>query len=254
MRLLKTIALSFAMFSAIPLPTKKIEWSEENMRYMLCSFSLVGVVIALVWLAADYVFARYFPSSQMLRAAILTAIPVLITGGIHLDGFCDTVDALSSHREREKKLEILKDSHCGAFALIYTSLYLVVYAFAVCDIKKIDVPLCAVFVLERLLSALSVATFPLAKSSGLVHTFASASAKRIVAFFCALCFVLLSSALIVFYALSGFAVVATSFVVFIGYYVIAKKEFGGITGDISGAFVQVTEICAMIVYCFVKSL
>ena len=45
-------------------------------------------------------------------------IPVLVTGGIHLDGLLDTADALSSWQTRERRLEILKDSHAGAFAII----------------------------------------------------------------------------------------------------------------------------------------
>lgn len=50
--------------------------------------------------------------------AVLILIPVLITGGIHLDGLLDTADALSSYKTKEEKLEILKDSHAGAFAII----------------------------------------------------------------------------------------------------------------------------------------
>ena len=51
-------------------------------------------------------------------AVILTVIPVFVTGGIHVDGLLDTSDALSSWQERTRRLEILKDSHAGAFAII----------------------------------------------------------------------------------------------------------------------------------------
>lgn len=44
--------------------------------------------------------------------------PGSVTGGIHLDGLLDTADALSSYKTKEEKLEILKDSHAGAFAII----------------------------------------------------------------------------------------------------------------------------------------
>ena len=44
---------------------------------------------------------------------------------IHMDGFLDTMDALNSYGSREKKLEILKDSRTGAFAVIGFGLYLV---------------------------------------------------------------------------------------------------------------------------------
>ena len=58
-------------------------------------------------------------------------MPVAVTGGIHLDGYADTSDALSSYGDREKKLEILKDSHCGAFAVIRLCSYFVAY-FGLC--------------------------------------------------------------------------------------------------------------------------
>ena len=45
-------------------------------------------------------------------------IPLVITGGFHVDGFMDTVDAIRSYRSKEEKLEILKDPHIGSFAVI----------------------------------------------------------------------------------------------------------------------------------------
>ena len=51
------------------------------------------------------------------------AIPLMITGGFHVDGFMDTMDAFHSYQEKEQKLNILKDSHIGAFAAVsYTHL------------------------------------------------------------------------------------------------------------------------------------
>ena len=61
------------------------------------------------------------------QAAGFALIPVWITGGIHLDGYADTCDALSSYGDREKKLEILKDPHCGAFAVIRLCSYFLAY-------------------------------------------------------------------------------------------------------------------------------
>lgn len=43
----------------------------------------------------------------------MTLLPLIVSGGIHLDGLVDTADALYSRRETEKKLEILKDPHVG---------------------------------------------------------------------------------------------------------------------------------------------
>lgn len=62
---------------------------------------------------------------NVVFAGVMTLLPVLVNGGIHMDGFLDTMDALNSYGSREKKLEILKDSRTGAFAVIGFGLYLV---------------------------------------------------------------------------------------------------------------------------------
>ena len=72
---------------------------------------------------------------KMCFAFVGLAIILLVTGGIHMDGYMDTMDALHSYGSREKKLEILKDSHIGAFAVIMTVLYVLIAAGAYSEIK-----------------------------------------------------------------------------------------------------------------------
>ena len=114
--ILESMIITFSMYSKIPMPN--IDWKKENMKYAMCFFPLVGLVIGIIMAAWMYL-AKFLAIGSILFAGIATIIPVIITGGIHIDGFCDTVDARSSHQSREKKLEILKDPHIGAFALIY---------------------------------------------------------------------------------------------------------------------------------------
>ena len=104
MNFFQTIAVAFAMFSAIPCPQP--EWTEKNMRYSLCAFPLIGAVSGLLcwgWVA----LMGYVGGSVLLQAGGLCAIPVLVTGGIHLDGYADTSDALGSYGSPEKKREII---------------------------------------------------------------------------------------------------------------------------------------------------
>ena len=77
--------IAISMYSKIPMPN--VEWTEERMRYVMCFFPLVGIVqgAALgLWLhlALDVL-------NLSVGAAALTgaAIPLLVTGGIHMDGF-----------------------------------------------------------------------------------------------------------------------------------------------------------------------
>ena len=186
MIVLQTIAVAFAMFSAIPVP--QFDWNEKNMRYAMCAFPLIGVVIGLLWFLCGVL-----PLPGAARAAGFCLIPVWVTGGIHLDGYADTCDALSSYGGREKKLEILKDPHCGAFAVIRLCTYFLAYfCFAFCIRFSPRVGLCwtLALVLERALSGFAVAAFPLAKNTGLAHTFATAAdrvrVRQVLAALCAM--------------------------------------------------------------------
>lgn len=124
MTVLQTIAVAFAMFSAVPVP--QFDWNEKNMRYSLCAFPLVGVLCGVLWCVC-----ASLPLPAMVRAAGFCLIPIWVTGGIHLDGYADTCDALCSYGDTQKKLDILKDPHCGAFAVIRLCSYFVAY-FALC--------------------------------------------------------------------------------------------------------------------------
>ncbi|MBR4600000.1 MAG: adenosylcobinamide-GDP ribazoletransferase [Treponema sp.] len=270
MSFLKSVLLAFSMFSTVPVP--RIEWNQKNMRYMMCAFPLVGLLTALlcaVWFLFGiqllYVWKKPLPLPFF--ALVFTLIPILVSGGIHLDGFMDTCDALASHASQEKKLEILKDSHSGAFAVLGCVLYILsFYVLSFCLYSRFygetpspgfpnlfarfynSLPVLCIFFLSRLLSAFAVATFPIAKNSGLVHTFASASARRFTAIWTYVWFFLISAALIYFFRLIGIALVASSLSVFCFYYITAVKNFGGITGDTAGWFLQMCEIFDLAIF------
>ena len=166
-----------------------------------------------------------------------------------MDGFMDTMDAFHSYRPREKKLEILKDSHIGAFAVIMLVVYGIIYigAFSeVADPKLLKI-VCGGFFLARCLSGISVVTFPSAKKDGMLYLFASSSQKTIVKWslylqgIACICFMLWQS----LYA--GILVVVAAFLAFVYYYHRTKKELGGITGDTAGYFVLICEASMMIV-------
>ena len=235
MIVLQTIAVAFAMFSAIPVP--QFDWNEKNMRYAMCAFPLIGAVCGALWYLCGAL-----PLPALVRAGGFCLIPVWVTGGIHLDGYADTCDALSSYGGREKKLEILKDPHCGAFAVIRLCSYFLAY-FALCTAVQFTprIGLCwtLALVLERALSGLAIASFPLARSTGLAHTFASAADRKAVRSVLLVLAGLLCAALVL---LGGGALVLAVLLVFWRYRVVSDRQFGGITGDLAGWFLQKAEL------------
>ena len=187
----ETIAAAFSMFSALPVPC--VEWTGKNTRWLLAAFPLVGTVIGgLCW--GWVVLCGWLSLPDIMRGAGLTLIPVLVTGGIHLDGYADTWDALSSHAPPEKKQEILQDPRLGAFAAIRLCCYFTADFALWTALPRYDGPLfLLLFCLSRTLSGLSVAAFPLAKDTGLAHNFAKAADKKKLRIFLSLLTVLLAA-------------------------------------------------------------
>ena len=120
MTTLRALVIAFSMYSQIPMP--QFTWQDKEMKYAFCFFPWVGATIGgitMFW----WWFCGKFSVGNVAFAMIGTAIPLAVTGGFHVDGFMDTMDAFHSYQPREKKLEILKDSHIGAFSVICLVLY-----------------------------------------------------------------------------------------------------------------------------------
>lgn len=90
-----------------------------------------------------------------------------------------------------------------------------------------------------------MAGFPLSKNTGLAHTFAQSSDRTTVRIILTVLFMAVSAALAVFFGVRGLFAVAAALLVFARYYVVAKKEFGGITGDLAGWFLQRCELAML---------
>ena len=249
MRILRSIAVAFAQYSRIPVP--RFEWREEDMTYSLSAFPLVGAVTAALFCAA-FMLCRRFALPDTAAALLLTAVPLLVTGGFHADGFMDVADALSSYRTKEEKLAILKDPHIGAFAVIRLAICGLIFIASLITLIASDEPqgliMCtaACFVLARSLSAVSVLTFRSARNEGMLYYEAASAAKgRSVNLTFSFLWAALASAVMIYYGkTAGIAGIAAAVLSFVWYKYKSYKEFGGITGDTAGYFVVICETAA----------
>lgn len=251
MKLLKPLIIAFSVYSKIPM--LQFEWKEEDMKYVLCFFPWVGAVIGGVVYLWNWL-CDTFGIGELCYVLIGAAVPLFVTGGFHVDGFMDTMDAFHSYQPKERKLEILKDSHIGAFAVIMLAVYGMFYLAAFSEITDTSLLriVCSGFFLARCLSGIGVVSFPAAKKEGMLFWFAS-NAQRVIVkgvlyVQCAACiaFMLIQS----FFA--GITIAAAAFFVLVYYYFRCKKEFGGITGDTAGYFLVLCEGVIMAVAAFIN--
>lgn len=239
MNLIRSFFIAFSMYSKIPMP--RTDWTKEAMRYAMCFFPVIGAVIG--GLLSLWICLTGDSTGSLFRASVAVLIPLIVTGGIHLDGLLDTADALSSYKTMEEKLEILKDSHTGAFAIIVGCAWFILSLGVWSEVRPEMMPVLAVsFVLSRALSGLAVVVFPKAKNTGLAATFSEMAVKRTVAL--TMCgFLLLFGALAIWLdPVYGVPMDLAAGLVFFYYYWMSKKKFGGITGDLAGFFLTVSEL------------
>lgn len=249
MSALRAIAAAFACFSRIPMP--RVRWDDATMRYLMAAFPLVGAVIGGFELLWGWV-SGLLAIGQLLYAAGLALIPIALTGGIHLDGFADVVDARSSHAEPERKRAILKDPHVGAFAIIGIGSYLVGYLALASELVPEQLPLLALaHVVSRCLAGLAVVSFRSSKKEGMFASMGGAADRRLVRVVLVGTFVLVSATLLILRPWEGAACLASAVLLLLWVRRMAEREFGGMSGDLSGYYLQLAELAMLACLVFV---
>ena len=242
--MLRSVLRAFSIYSRIPVP--RADWNGENMRYAICFLPLVGAVIGAAQGLLFFCLSG-LPCGPVFRGALLTALPVIVSGGIHLDGFLDTCDAIHSYKSREERLQILRDPHAGAFAVLCGVVYGLLEMGVWSEAKSGTIALlCMTFVLSRSLSAWTALTFPKAKKDGMLRQEtdpvpAAAPAAMLVTT------ALVCAAMLRIRLVPGLCAVAAAAVTLLYYRKMAMRDFGGITGDLSGWFTQTCELVTALV-------
>ncbi len=243
--MIKSLIVALSMYSSIPMP--HTQWTQKNMQYALCFFPVIGLIQGAIVALLHWLSSALNLSPVLFGVLVLVCIK-LLTGGIHMDGYCDTMDALASNSGRDKMLEIMKDPHVGAFGAMALMLYLLLNAAlfheVVWNLQSL-VAFAAVSTLSRALSGLAVVCFPCAKNSGLAYLFANNANKANVrnALIAVGCTVSILTCLIAGWL--GLVSVAATCAVFVFYYYFTKRKLGGITGDTAGWFVCTAEAWAL---------
>ena len=164
---IKTINMCLSMFTIfyIPCPT----WDEKLRSSMLTVFPLVGVYLGIIFCILFHILVVFIDKINIyFIALILSLYPYISTGFIHLDGFMDVVDAISSCGNHTKMINILKDSHVGSFAVIktiilflasYISLLTILLKTCIYRLYDLNVVLTLIFitmVISRVLSSIAL--------------------------------------------------------------------------------------------------
>lgn len=244
-RLLTAFNMAFGMFCAVPLP--KNRWDDAAAPLILPLFPFVGLFIGGLWFGFVWLL-RFWNLPLMLIAAVMMLVPPLLTGFIHLDGYMDTNDAILSRRPMEEKRKILKDPHTGAFAVIALAcLFILAFAASHGILERDKNLLLLIFIppFSRCLSALGLLFGKTMPSSGYGAFFkkdTGLSQKFVLIVFG----VLTLLAAFAFCGWVGPAVLGTGAAAFFLSFLTAYRQLGGVSGDVSGYALTISECAALI--------
>lgn len=244
MKWMKSFVLAFSMYSRIPMP--QLEFKEGDGKYSFCFFPFVGAVIGVLeflWFG----LCRHAAGSGVTQTGavcIAAAIPLVITGGFHIDGFLDVTDALSSYRNTDEKKRILRDPHIGAFAVIGFAAAGLIFVGCLSQIQTAK-EVCffaGSFALARIFSGLAAFYLPkFDEEDNLAQTVAMQDRKTVLAvLWLELLLWMCGFGLLALVTMA--AEMAAAALVFCYYRWKMMKEFGGTVGDTAGWYVVVQEV------------
>ena len=172
MKLVRGIVAALSIYSRIPMPRLNLE--KEDMKHCLLFLPIVGIIICGCEMGV-FELCKLIGVHDMVLAFILVLIPIFITGGFHIDGLMDVMDAKGSFGSIEEKQRILSDPHIGAFSVIGLVKYGLIYIAAtilICSSGNTKSVLCLglSFVLSRSLCGISAIVLKASKDKGMLKT------------------------------------------------------------------------------------
>jgi adenosylcobinamide-GDP ribazoletransferase len=216
---------------------------ERNLAGSMAFFPLVGFVIGLILSLGNYLFSFLF--SHTLTLWLIIGLLALLTRGLHLDGFADTLDGLAAGGPKERILEVMRDSRSGGFAVIGLILLIGAKYLALDQIpgSSIYYSLILMAVMARNSMVLVCYRSPYARpEGGLAKPFSENLKPREMIISLASTFVIALilqrwKGLLLFVAICLFS---------LGYRFFFIKKLGGITGDVLGAANELSELLCLL--------
>ncbi|MCX8001307.1 MAG: adenosylcobinamide-GDP ribazoletransferase [Anoxybacillus mongoliensis] len=233
MAMWRGVILAIQFLTVFPI-RMQVEWNERTARGAVFSFPFVGAIIGTFLVAQHQLLFDHV--SLLFLSFLLLFSSIFLSGGLHADGWMDCSDAYFSYHDRKRRLDIMSDSRVGAFAVL-SVLFLLGFRFVFIFETVAHMSLFSLFCIplfSRLGMTVLLLTTPLAKQTGMAAAFRQYVDHQYVPIIVMYGLIALLSreTIVLFIALVLFYVAARAF---------AVKQFGGMTGDVLGAFIEGSE-------------
>jgi adenosylcobinamide-GDP ribazoletransferase len=240
---LRNLRIAFGLMTTLPFRLPE-DWSAGDSGRASIWYPFVGLVVgALTWLVWKGTISLFSP---LIAGVIALIVWVALTGGLHLDGLADCCDGLFASTSMERRLEIMKDPHIGAFGVTGLILILLLKAAALASFASLPVVSSFGILLAASLArwcVLPVSLVPLARPSGMGADFVAGFQRSFVVWGAILpmmvaIFLGIAGAVSILAGLSAAALIVW----------LAKSRIGGITGDVFGMIVEIVETATLLTF------
>ncbi len=236
--MIKGMILALQFLTRLPVNIE-VDFNEENIRKSSFFYPFIGLLLGLIASIPYYLLS----SVNIDIASFLTLLTaIILTGGLHLDGLSDTADGFFSNTDKDRCLDIMKDSRIGAFGVI-SLILLILFKYILISNLGSNLPLALAFSManSRLIVLLQIAFKKSARPGGLgdkVHQ----SQPRTYIILTSIVYLILIGLIDVVY------LIPLVFSLFIGELIsqYSYKKIGGFTGDVYGATIEISELASLL--------
>ncbi|RHW38543.1 adenosylcobinamide-GDP ribazoletransferase [Lysinibacillus yapensis] len=240
------LLLSFQFFTTIPL-SKSFHMTPKSITAMYYMMPVLGLLMGFTLVLLNEINLDYLQVSPLLFSILVVIAGIVMTGGLHLDGWIDMGDAYFSYQDRARRLEILEDSRIGAFGAIFLVVLLLLKIGLIYEALhrfsfSINFYFMAIPFLSRLALLIYFLTMNPAKEKGLATYFKEKVIPKEVWSSLAIYTVMFCCAAYFFVGLAGIFLFGCMLFFVILYRKWTIKNFGGMSGDLVGALYEGTEV------------
>jgi adenosylcobinamide-GDP ribazoletransferase len=237
---MKKLLLALQFLTIIPIKISRVE--EREISGSAIYFPLAGLLLGLLLAGLNNLMAS-LGSSAMATSAIVVVTSIILTGGMHLDGLSDTFDAISSGKNREEMLAIMKDPHAGVMGVLSIISAILLKVALLSSLNSVTRALAIIITmtLSRWSLVLSMSLSTYARQQGKAKILMEGRKKRTLL----LATLLTLAAITLIYPGRCFFVMAIVAVTSLLFNKSIAKKFNGITGDTLGAINEINEIAAL---------
>lgn len=236
--MIKQLIILIQFMTRIPVFVN-VEYDEEKLGKSIKYFPLVGAIIG-IFLYGINILAGKITENRQIAAIIIIIAEIFITGLIHIDGLADTADGLFSYAEKEKILEIMKDSRVGTNGAVALILYFMTKVILLSEIRPEYIILYPV--ISRLSTSINAGLGEYARKNGMSNGIIGKNGKKeavisiIITMILSFIILKVKGLIILIFAILFILLLMKG----------VKRKIGGITGDTMGASLELTSILVLL--------